>query len=81
MKIPEMAWRTQINHLLSHIVVCLLSSCLISSIVSIFFLFSYRDSCMPLPIWGISWSVIISIGLGNETRYQYGTGTYVTGMY
>ncbi len=21
------------------------------------------------------------LGLGTETRYQYGTGTYVTGMY
>ncbi len=24
---------------------------------------------------------IMYIGLGTETRYQYGTGTYVTGMY
>ncbi len=23
----------------------------------------------------------VYIGLGTETRYQYGTGTYVTGMY
>ncbi len=25
--------------------------------------------------------LISSLGLGTETRYQYGTGTYVTGMY
>ncbi len=23
----------------------------------------------------------LKLGLGTETRYQYGTGTYVTGMY
>ncbi len=26
-------------------------------------------------------SLISLLGLGTETRYQYGTGTYVTGMY
>ncbi len=24
---------------------------------------------------------VVRLGLGTETRYQYGTGTYVTGMY
>ncbi len=48
-----MAWRTQINHILS--------SCLISLSVSIFFLLSYSDSWMSLSILGISWNVISSV--------------------
>ncbi len=32
-------------------------------------------------IRGIISAYSIQIGLGTETRYQYGTGTYVTGMY
>ncbi len=24
---------------------------------------------------------LLRVGLGTETRYQYGTGTYVTGMH
>ncbi len=33
--------------------------------------------------WTVAkWKTVLwSVGLGTETRYQYGTGTYVTGMY
>ncbi len=31
--------------------------------------------------WGCLYKHHLHIGLGTETRYQYGTGTYGTGMY